>query len=99
MINAVINGLLNFAVYMIGVIFTPIDTFIANNFPTISSGLTAINTLFSYILNFIGYCIDASGLSSVAIALIVGYFAFSILASFTMHIIKLILKWYQALIP
>lgn len=99
MINSILKGLMNFVVYMIGLIFTPIDSFINQNFPVVSDGLSAIVQLFTYILNIIGYVIDASGLSTVAIALIIGYFTFTILATFTMHLIKLILKWYQALMP
>lgn len=99
MINTIISGLLSYVEFMINLVFTPIDNFIVSNFPVISDGITAINQLFNFILGAIGYVIDASGISQTAIALIIGYFTFTILATFTMHIVKLILKWYQALIP
>ena len=99
MINTILKGITTFVMSIALNLLGPIDGYIDSHFPAITSGLNAVNTLFDYVLDFIGYAIDMSGLSSVAITLIVGYLVFSFGITLGTYIVKLIIKWWHMLVP
>lgn len=84
---------------MTNVLLTPIDALISSGLPSIANGLNAFNSLIDYIITIIGYVVDASGLSDISIALIVGYWTFVIGTTLYLSVVKLALKWYNAIKP
>lgn len=99
MIGKLLNGVFKLVISLVTTLLAPIDTLIENSIPALSDGLNAVNSVIDFVVNSIGYVIDASGLTDVAILLIVGYWTFAITATLTISVIKLAIKWYQALVP
>lgn len=99
MIGKILSGILSFIISLVNIVLTPLDLLITHNLPSLNASLTAINALIDYIINIIGYVVNASCLSDVAIAMIVAYYTFSITATFSASVVKLALKWYNAIKP
>lgn len=99
MINALLQGLFNFLISLIETVLTPIDTLIQQNIPDLSNALDSFNSLLTYIINFIGFVVDASGLSSIALGLIVAYMSFALTVPLIVWVIKVLVKWWHALAP
>lgn len=98
MIGKILNGLMNFIIGFVQVLLAPIDLAIETFLPSsVTDGLQYINNLFDYIISVVGYAIDASGLSDIAIGLVVAYWSFALVVPFTFSSIKLALKWYNSL--
>lgn len=97
MIQAILTGIFKLVISLVNILLSPIDTLITNTLPDVSSALNAFNALIDYVLNFIGYVVDMSGLSSTAINLIIIYFSFILLSRPVIYVIKLALKWYKTL--
>lgn len=99
MIGKILSGILNSIILTTQLVLAPIDLFISNTFPDLSNGLDYVANLFSYINNVIGYAIDASGISDIALFLVVSYWVTVIGATVTISTIKSALKWYNILKP
>lgn len=97
MIGKLLNGLMSFIISLISTLLSPIDTLISQNMPVLDNALTHINSFFDYIIDIIGYVIDASCLTDVAIGLVVSYYVFSITSTLIAFAIKIGVKWYNAL--
>lgn len=99
MIGKILSGIMQLIINLVTLLLAPIDLLIDTLLPDVSNALTYVSNLFSYINNVIGYAIDASGISDVALFLIVSYWVTVIGATFTISTIKLALKWYNILKP
>lgn len=99
MIGKILSGLIKFAISLITVFLSPIDNFIEANIPQLDNALNAITALIDYIINCIAYVIDASGLTPLALFMIVGYYTFAILGTLSASVVKLLIKWYKAIVP
>lgn len=99
MIGKLLSGLLNFVIGLIGVFLSPIESLIATYLPQLDDVLNAVNVVIDYIINSIAYVIDASGLTPLALFMIVSYYTFSITATLSASVAKLLIKWYKALVP
>lgn len=99
MIQSILTGIFKLVINLVNLILTPIDTLISSTLPDLSTGLNAVNSLIDYIISIIGYAVDMSGLSSTSISLIVAYFSFILLSRPVIYVIKMALKWYNALKP
>lgn len=99
MIQAFLSGIFKLIIALVNLLLSPIDTLITSLLPDVSSGLNAFNSLIDYVINFIGYVVDMSGLSSTAINLIIIYFTFIFASRPVIYIIKLAIKWYESLKP
>lgn len=99
MIGKLLKGLIDFVISLVGIILLPIDSLISNAFPSLSNAIQSINDLINYIIGVIGYAIDASGLSDIAIFMVVAYYSFSITCTLSASALKLALKWYEKLKP
>lgn len=97
MIGAILNGIFSLLSSLIQVLLYPIDLAIEAALPDLASGINYINDLFNFINSVIGYCVDASGLSTVAIGMVVAYWVFVLTIPLTFSSIKLALKWYNSL--
>ena len=76
MINKLLMGIFNLVISLVTTLLTPIDNLIAQYLPVVNDGLSAINTLIDYVITFLGYLVDMTGLSSVALLLIINYYVF-----------------------
>lgn len=99
MIQALLSGIFKLIIALVNLLLSPIDTLITSLLPDVSSGLNAFNSLIDYVINFIGYVVDMSGLSSTAINLIIIYFTFIFASRPVIYVIKLAIKWYESLKP
>lgn len=99
MIGKILSGIFNLIISLVNVLLAPIDTLITSSLPSVSNALQAFNNLIDYIINIIGYCVNASCLSDIAIGLVVAYWSFVILGTFSVSVVKLALKWYDTLKP
>ena len=99
MIGKILSGIFNLVIGLVSILLSPIDTLITNTLPSLDSALTSFNSLIDYIITIIGYVVDASGLSDISIALIVGYYTFVIGGTFSVSVVKLALNWYEKLKP
>lgn len=97
MINKIIKGIIKLIISLVSSLLTPIDNLITSSLPSVSVAIDSFNSLINYVINFIGYVVDASGLSSTSINLIIIYYSFSLVVPFSISSIKLALKWYNNL--
>ena len=99
MIGKILSAIFGVIIYLINLLLAPLDLIIDNALPSLSNALTSINSLFDYIISVIGFAINASGLSDISLALIVAYYTFVIGGTFSASVVKLALRWYNALKP
>lgn len=99
MIGKILSGIFNLVIGLVSVLLSPIDSIITSSLPSLDSALSSFNSLIDYIITIIGYVVDASGLSDISIALIVGYYTFVIGGTFSVSVVKLALNWYEKLKP
>lgn len=99
MIGKLFSFILDMIISLISVILSPIDSLIASALPSVDSALSSIAGLFSYVSGVIGYVVDASGISDVALALIVSYWTFVLTSTISVAVVKQALSWYKALKP
>ena len=99
MINAILTGVLNFVFNLISTILQPIETLIANNAPEIETALNSFSDLIDYIVAFLGYLVDMTGLSPIAMYMIVSYMTFALTWPVIVWVIKVVVKWWHMLVP
>lgn len=99
MINLLLTCIINFILILCKIILMPINSLIESALPELSDMLDSIKPVFDYASNYLNYAIALSGLSDLAIKFIVLYFTFKLTVPLTVHVIKFVVKWYNALKP
>lgn len=99
MINAILKGIMNLIIGLVGILLMPIDLAIKAALPDLSSAISAVGKYFQLALQNIGFVISITGLSTTAISLLVLYYTFKLTLPLTFSLIKLALKWYDKLKP
>ena len=99
MINAILTGIINIILFLVNLILLPIDALISTLLPDLSNALASVAVMFDYALSYIGFAIDMTGLSDLAIGLIVSYWVFKLSAPLVVSTIKTALNWYRTLKP
>ena len=99
MINAILTGIINIILFLVNLLLLPIDALISTLLPDLSNALTSVAVMFDYALSYIGFAIDMTGLSDLAIGLIVSYWVFKLSAPLLVSTIKTALNWYRTLKP
>lgn len=99
MINAILTGIINIILFLVNLILLPIDALISTLLPDLSNALTSVAVMFDYALSYIGFAIDMTGLSDLAIGLIVSYWVFKLSAPLVVSTVKTALNWYRTLKP
>lgn len=97
MIKAIINGVINLIMSLVGIITSPIDLIISQSLPDLGTSINSLNIVFNRISDVIGWCIDLTGLSSTAIQLIITYYTFKLTVPILFSSIKAAIKWYDKL--
>lgn len=99
MINAILTGILNFVFNLVSTILDPIDNIIVQNAPQIEGALNAFSDLIDYVISFLAYVVDLTGLSPTSIYLIVSYLTFALTWPVVVWVIKVVVKWWHMLVP
>ena len=97
MINASLTGIFNVIIALVNIILAPIDLAIASALPELDQAFSSIGSMFDVVNSVVGFVISASGLSDVAIDLVIAYWVFALTVPFTFSSIKLAIKWYNNL--
>lgn len=99
MINAILNGLLDFVISLISVLLAPIDLLITNNIPAFADILQSFGDFISTILGFIPWILSWFHIPGALIAFVCTYFIAKLTISIVVHEVKLTLAWYRKLVP
>lgn len=99
MINIIINGLLDLIIFLCNLILTPINSLIDTVLPDLSLMLDSVLLMFDKASIYLNWVISLSGLSTLAIQFIILYFTFKLTVPLTVHVVKFVVKWYNALKP
>lgn len=97
MINAILTGIFNVIIVLVNIILAPIDLAIAAALPELDQAFSSIGSMFDVVNSVVGFVISASGLSDVAIDLVIAYWVFALTVPLTFNSIKLAIKWYNNL--
>lgn len=99
MIDAIVNGLLNFLMATIDLFVSPINDVISGNFPEVLDVVALIGNFITYVSNFFTWILSWINIPHSVFQL--GYFtAFAcVLVPVLLHTIKLGLAWYRKLMP
>ena len=99
MINGILNGLLNFVIFIIGVLVSPIDSLINSTLPQFSDLLTNFGSLIDKLLEVIPWVLSWFHIPGYFIVFICSYLIAKLTMSVVVHEIKLILAWYRKIMP
>lgn len=99
MINLIFTGVINLVIILCNIILIPINSLIDAALPELSDMLNAVPALFDHATVYLNWVIALSGLSNLAIQFIILYFTFKLTAPLTVHVVKFVVKWYNALKP
>lgn len=97
MINAILQGIISLIMTLVDVLLSPIDLLIETFLPDLSSGISAIGSMFDYALTYVSYLVDMTLLSSSTISLIILYYTFKLTAPIAFSTVKLAISWYKSL--
>lgn len=96
MIDALLNGIMDFVSTVSNAVLSPIDTYLASNVPAVASVISAIVYFFNYILDFVRWACSTIGLDYNLLSLIFGYIEFKITASWVFHGVKKFIKIFNS---
>ena len=99
MIGKLLSGIINLIISLVSTIFAPIDNLITSLVPNLSSAFTAIGNFIAICISGIGWVIDALGIPSQLVALLVAYYTFKLTVPMLVYVVKLAIKWYDKLKP
>lgn len=99
MINALLTGIMNLIINLVGVLLKPIDLLIEQFLPDLSSAISAIGAFFNLATKYLGFAVSLTGLSSTALSIIVLYFVFKLSVPILVSALKTAIKWYDKLKP
>lgn len=99
MINLLLTAFYNILTTLVNVLLAPINLLIVNIFPDLNDALVSVSSLFDLLSTYIGWVIDLSGLTPLAINVLIAYWTFKLTVPLTVYVIKVAIKWYHYLIP
>ncbi len=99
MINALLNGIMNMIIGLVGVLLKPIDLLIEQFLPDLGNAMNMFSGMLNYIGDFLVWAVSWLGLNFTVRGLIVAYYTFVLTVPLLVATIKLALKWYDKLKP
>lgn len=99
MINAILAGIITLITNLTNTLLLPIDAAITSYLPALSNAFTAIGNFLNICVSCIGWVISLLGLNANVISLIVIYYGFALTVPAIVYVVKLAIKWYNALKP
>lgn len=99
MINAILNGLLSFAINMINLLLTPIDSIISSSLPDFAEVLTSFNGFIDSIIGFFPWILSWFHIPIFLLTFVCSYLIAKLSISIVVHEGKILLAWYRKLVP
>lgn len=99
MINLLLTAFYSILTTLVNVLLAPINLLIVNIFPDLNDALISVSSLFDLLSTYIGWVIDLSGLTPLAINVLIAYWTFKLTVPLTVYVVKVAIKWYHYLIP
>ena len=99
MIKAIISGLIQLIINLVNIFLTPINALINQFMPSLNNAFNAIGSFLNICVSSIGWVISALGIPPVVIELIIAFYTFKLTVPLLVHAVKLVVKWYRALMP
>lgn len=99
MINLLLTAFFNVLTTLVNFLLAPINLLIVNIFPNLNDALLSISSLFDLISTYMDWVIDLSGLTPLAINVLIAYWTFKLTVPLTVYVVKVAIKWYHYLIP
>lgn len=93
LLNFTIDTVFSIVSTAIKFILYPIDSIIVSVLPDLGSSTSAIVDFLNLCFKTIGWCIDALGIPSSLITLVISYYVFKYTLSFGVLNFKLIIRW------
>lgn len=94
-----VNGLFDFFIAILGIIISPIQTLIENNFPSLDNFVNSIGSFFNIInSSWIPWIKDLTFLPQWTFDLILGYLLFVFACTIAVNVVKLVLKYWEVLV-
>jgi len=84
---------------LVAIILAPLSALIATLIPGADAFFSAIPTWLNYATTYVGWVIDAFGIPTIVITMVVLYYTFTLTSSLLVYGVKLSIKWYEALKP
>lgn len=97
MVNALLNGILNFVMGLVNVLLLPLDTLIQTTIPGFVDVLNYVEDLISMLLGFIPWILSWFNFPMVVITWVASYFIAKFTLTLLIHPIKLALAWWRTL--
>ena len=97
MANAILNVLLKFLTKMVSLLLTPLNLFLQHALPNLDSSFAVVNDFFELILDYGRFALSYLGLTQDMLSLIVLLYIPIISIPVSVHIFKLVCKWWEAL--
>lgn len=99
MINKILIGIVSFITSIISFILTPILNLINSAFPFLGDIQNFVINFFTSAFSYVGWVLDSLFISSETISLLITFLITKVTLSITTSLIKLAIKWYNALKP
>lgn len=99
LIISVVNILIGAVNGLAAIMLAPFAALISAAIPGVDAFFGAIPTWLNYATTYVGWVIDAFGIPSVVITMVVLYYTFTLTTSLAVYGVKLGIRWYEALKP
>lgn len=99
MINSILIGFFNLINALVSTLVSPLNLIINTTFPQFNAVLNLVNSFISTAFTYVGWVLDSLFISSELVSFVIAFITFKITISISFHIIKLAIKWYNALKP
>ena len=100
MLNDLVNGIFNFFIFIFTIITNPLQTVINSYFPSLNDFASSFVNFFDIInTSWIPWIKDLTFLPQWAFDLMLGYLVFKFVTLLTGNVLKIVLKWWTALVP
>lgn len=103
MSSSVLAGMLQILIavvnQIVAVVMAPISLIISTLLPGVDGLFSSVSTWLTYATTYVGWVIDALGIPSIVISVVVAFYTFRLLSSFSVWGIKIAIKWWEALKP
>jgi len=96
--TSIITFMLSAASLIVSIILLPFSILLQGAMPDLDNALMQITAFFDLVATYIGWAFNATGVPSVVVVLVVGYFTFTVTMTLATWGIKLLLGWKKALI-
>ena len=97
LVNGFLQMILDFVIYIVNLILLPIDAIISSMIPNFVDLAGYINSALNVASQYIGYCLDSLGMYSSTVYLLVGALSLKIAVPLSIWVMKLAIRWYNAL--